>query len=197
MSRPKSLRERVIEFHEKFGQPVGPWVPHVPDEEMVRFRLSLITEEFFELLEAAGVWSGVPGAIDLVKNQLLKAFNVSMRGDVDLPAFVDAMADLDYVVEGTRIVMGVDGDHILEEVHRANMAKAPSPIVCVDCDPPSTSNEALVPTTNNELKCSKCGAGGLMFLGVPDRSKIKPAKPPSWTPPDIVGRLREQGWKGG
>jgi predicted HAD superfamily Cof-like phosphohydrolase len=38
------------------------------------------------------------------------------------------MADLDYVVEGTRLEFGIDGEPIAAEVHRANMAKTEGPV---------------------------------------------------------------------
>lgn len=47
---------------------------------------------------------------------------------IDLPALVDATADLDYVVEGLRVRLGVDGDPIWEAVHAANMAKSTGPL---------------------------------------------------------------------
>ena len=43
--------------------------------------------------------------------------------NVDLPKAIDALADLDYVVEGSRLSFGVHGDAIADEVHRANMTK--------------------------------------------------------------------------
>jgi predicted HAD superfamily Cof-like phosphohydrolase len=46
--------------------------------------------------------------------------------DVDLPDFVDALGDIDYVIEGTRSVFGVDGAPIAAEIHRANMSKEPN-----------------------------------------------------------------------
>ena len=47
---------------------------------------------------------------------------------VDLPALVDGLADLDYVVEGTRIEFGVNGTPVADEVHAANMRKADGPV---------------------------------------------------------------------
>ena len=41
----------------------------------------------------------------------------------NLVELVDALADLDYVVEGTRIEFGINGKPIADAVHAANMAK--------------------------------------------------------------------------
>ncbi len=75
---------------------------------------------------------------------------------VDIAALADACADLAYVVEGTNLEFGINGDEIMAEVHRANMTKA---------------------------------GGGKDEHG-------KAIKPPGWTPPDIEGVLRKQGWQG-
>lgn len=112
------LHDQVLEFHRKFGQPVVEKCA-VPDDATVRLRLRLIAEEFFELLEAAGV---APDQDQEVSDAICIA-----RLRVNLPAFVDALADLDYVIEGARIAFGVDGDPIADEVHRANMAKENGP----------------------------------------------------------------------
>jgi predicted HAD superfamily Cof-like phosphohydrolase len=47
---------------------------------------------------------------------------------VDLPELADALADLDYVVEGARLEFGINGAPIATEVHRANMAKLDGPV---------------------------------------------------------------------
>jgi len=143
-----NLREQVHEFHVAMGAPNGT-TPSVPPDERVWLRLSLISEEFFELLEAAGI---SPSTTDGMQALLRMAAPYGLS--VDLPTFVDAMADLDYVVEGTRLEFGVDGAPIAAAVHAANMAKAGGPV----------------------------------------REDGKRLKPPGWTPPDIEGELRKQGW---
>jgi len=155
------LRDQVLAFHQKFNQPIAS-IPKVPDEAMVRFRLKLIAEEFFELLEAAGyhIHAAERGSVevgDLCRNKFQR--------DVDLPSFVDALADLDYVVEGTRLVFGVHGGPIADEVQRANLSKD---AVYVEAKAEHHKN-----------------------------ATTKPTKPPGWTPPDIAGILRSQGWHSG
>lgn len=153
MKMTKSVLSQQVEaFHRAMGQPVVD-EPAIPEDARVRLRLRLIAEEFCELLEAS---------IDMGD----EAF-AELRADlqyiidlcpvaVDLPSVVDALADLDYVVEGTRLELGVNGSVIASVVHEANMAKV----------------------------------GGTM------RPDGKIEKPADWTPPDIVGALRVQGWPG-
>lgn len=113
-----SLRGQVAEFHWAVNQPVR-HTPIVPDKERVRLRMLLVTEEFFEFLEA----SGCP--VEMLRDlQDGVVHAIKCREDeVDLPELADAMADLDYVVEGTRLEFGIDGRPIAKEVHRSNMEK--------------------------------------------------------------------------
>lgn len=60
--------------------------------------------------------------------------------EVNLPEFIDACGDLDFVVDGTRLECGVDGDLIATEIFRSNMMKEPNglgkPIKPYDWTPP-------------------------------------------------------------
>jgi predicted HAD superfamily Cof-like phosphohydrolase len=119
------LRSQVTDFHLAVGQPVLD-KPQVPSDERVRLRARLITEEFFETMRALFQ--------DEERNDPYSWINVSednMRSAIErsrivarLPELVDGLADLDYVVEGTRLEFGINGIPIAAEVHRANMAKA-------------------------------------------------------------------------
>lgn len=112
------LREQVKEFHEKFGHAVRS-VPQIPEDvEEVRFRLMLIAEEFFELLQAS-----CPGSPSF-KQSVLYPIVRDAAIQVDLPAFVDAIRDTMYVLTGTELVFGVEGDEFGDDVHRANLSKS-------------------------------------------------------------------------
>jgi predicted HAD superfamily Cof-like phosphohydrolase len=120
-----TLREQVTKFHRAFGHPVRE-VPGLIPDERVRLRARLIAEEFFEVLEAC--FTGEH------KDTIGRALNFDARSDVlsfidksavrvDLPELADGLADLDYVVEGTRLEFGINGAPIAAEVHRANITK--------------------------------------------------------------------------
>lgn len=131
--------------------PIG---PVVPADESVRLALRLIGEEFFETLAACVHEAGYIDSRDVQRLWLgTKDIIDTVDIAVDLPAFADGLADIDYTVEHARVMFGIDGDPIWREVQRANMAKKDGPIV--------------------------------------DGKKRKPA---NWTPPDIAGELRKQGW---
>lgn len=116
------LNEQVTAFHKKFGQPIGAR-PKVPTDAMVRFRLKLIMEEFFELFEAA--FNPKHSKLDEAR-AILQVFVENGHLDMNFPEFVDALGDMDYINEGTRLVFGVDGDPVADEIQRANMAKDPA-----------------------------------------------------------------------
>lgn len=118
------LARQVHAFHLALKLPTSEGPPHVISDDRMRVRLRLIAGEFCELLEAA--LEHYPKADELRR---LLASVISGAVNVDLPEFVDAMADLDYVVQGTRDEMGVDGVPVAREVHRTNMAKVGGVIV--------------------------------------------------------------------
>jgi len=143
-----NLLDQVKAFHIRYGHLIGRHAA-VPSDETMRMRLALIAEEFFELMSAAEATPIQIGARHVLEDGF--ASWLCYHHDVDLPDFVDALGDLLYVIMGTFVVLGVDPEPILAEIHRANMTKIPN---------------------------------GLN----------KPTKPEDWTPPDIEGELRRQGW---
>lgn len=117
-----TIREQVSEFHRMIGQPVYA-TPMAPPEDRARLRAALVAEEAFELLAAIFPRAGWARIRAEVADKIA-------REDVELnlPELADACADLDYVVEGTRLECGIDGAPIAAEVHRTNMAKADGPV---------------------------------------------------------------------
>ena len=121
----KTIREQVLEFHRAVGQPILE-SPRIIADERVRLRASLIAEEFFETLEAMLNTNG-DDEYRSAKRYIANCFNTAPV-HVNMTELADGMADLDYVVEGTRIEFGIDGGPIAAEVHRANMTKASGPM---------------------------------------------------------------------
>jgi predicted HAD superfamily Cof-like phosphohydrolase len=120
---PMSLREQVAAFHSIMGAPSAHRPALIPSAR-VRLRAALIAEEFFETMRAM---FGDDAGLELAENTVMAGIRVNAI-HVDIPALADGLADLDYVVEGTRLEFGIDGAPIAAEVHRANMAKAGGPI---------------------------------------------------------------------
>lgn len=122
---PKTLSIQVREFHQAMGLPMAE-TPAIPEEARVRLRAALIVEEALETLTA--LFSSDYGVVNFGKlGDILHSLVRSCPVNVDLPALADGLADLDYVVEGTRLEFGIQGAPIAAEVHRANMAKVGGP----------------------------------------------------------------------
>jgi predicted HAD superfamily Cof-like phosphohydrolase len=94
--RESTALKAVREFHKLFEVPILD-KPMIPPMERALLRISLIKEEFDELVGAAQ--------------------------DQDLVEVADALADLLYVVYGTALEYGIPVDAVFDEVHRSNMTK--------------------------------------------------------------------------
>lgn len=92
--------EMVKDFHEAFGHPIDEsWEP-----DLVKLRLKLIGEEFFELYNTAMDLINMP--YEGVEEDLLKE-----------------MADLQYVLSGMAVALGLDLDQAFRRVHLSNLTK--------------------------------------------------------------------------
>ncbi len=91
-------QEKVREFHRTFDIPIEA-KPILPSQDRFELRKNLIQEEFNEFIEAYG------------------------KGD--LVEVADALADLQYVLDGTVLEFGLQyrSEEIFNEVHRSNMTK--------------------------------------------------------------------------
>lgn len=126
--RRSDRRQMVREFFVVAGQRRPERVNEATPEEF-RLGVRLVAEEFFELLDAA-FKSAFPGHSSDHLEHLRAAVAEFVDGaeiSVDLPDLVDATVDLDYVVEGLRVRLGVDVRPIWAAVHAANMAKMGGP----------------------------------------------------------------------
>lgn len=89
-------QQLVREFHEKFGVSIEP-SPAIPSRGVCRLRVELLLEEVHEL-------------------------SLAME-ECDLVGVADALADIQYVLDGAALCCGMDIEPLVEEVHRSNMTK--------------------------------------------------------------------------
>lgn len=109
----------VKEFMQVCGQDVPP-TPRLPSIENVRLRIRLIEEETTELLQDL-YW---------LLHYLERHSDVPMPQPLRLralTAIADDVADVNYVVNGTGVAFGIDGETVFNIVHEANMLKASGP----------------------------------------------------------------------
>lgn len=112
------LQSQVIAFMKEFNQDIAP-SPSVPSKKVIDLRVRLIAEEAFEIFEA--LYGNQPEwemCQSMIANVLLQK-----EPRVNLPKLADGCGDLDFVVEGTRLAFGVDGESVADAIYEANMAK--------------------------------------------------------------------------
>jgi predicted HAD superfamily Cof-like phosphohydrolase len=113
---PFMTREQlqVREFMLRAGQEC-PLKPKIPSKEVRELRVKLIAEELIELALAYNV------------NLVIVAGGVHVKAGEEtgcnLVEAYDATLDLEVVVRGNGVAMGVDPEPGWEEVHRSNMTK--------------------------------------------------------------------------
>lgn len=111
---PEALVRR---FHRLYGLPVHTDGPGL-ERESLHMRMSLIAEEFAELVGA------VYGRAARARVEAAYARAVADDdGERDTVAAADALADLVYVVYGMALETGIDLAAVLAEVQRSNMSK--------------------------------------------------------------------------
>lgn len=86
----------VLEFHQKFGFPIGD-KPGIPGDGLIDFRIKLFEEEVKETIDA-------------------------MRKD-DIIEIADGIADCIYVLLGTAITYGINMEEVWRVIHASNMSK--------------------------------------------------------------------------
>lgn len=116
-SRPGKL---VEQFHSTYSMPNRLALGENPtvDFERIHMRMSLIGEEFAELVGA------VYGAT--ARQAMEEAFRAAQAADDgtrDVIESADALADLVYVIYGMAIECGIDLDKVLAEVQASNLSK--------------------------------------------------------------------------
>ena len=114
-----TLRDQVTGFHRLLAQPILD-TPRVPPPDRVNLRLRLIAVEFEELLGACG-YVDSERLMRAVMRDIIEYGGIGTY--VDLIGVADALADIDFVVEGTRLEFGINGEPIAAEVSRSNNAK--------------------------------------------------------------------------
>jgi predicted HAD superfamily Cof-like phosphohydrolase len=113
--------ERVLEFHETYGQPVGgyPSADHV-SKEREDLRNGFIVEEFCELLEAQGYPSEATAIMQKAWEEVKQLQKIAQPNVVGI---ADALTDIQYFTYGSEVEYGIDGDAVFIEVHESNMSK--------------------------------------------------------------------------
>ena len=113
-----SPMELVLQFHHTYSVPIRPFSDPTLDYERMNMRMSLIAEEFAELMGA--VYG--PRARAIIEAATAEAVAAD-EGERDVIEAADALADLVYVVYGMAIESGMSLDSVLAEVQASNLSK--------------------------------------------------------------------------
>lgn len=113
-----SPMELVLQFHHTYSVPIRPFSDPTLDYERMNMRMSLIAEEFAELMGA--VYG--PRARAIIEAATAAAVATD-EGERDVIEAADALADLVYVVYGMAIESGMNLDSVLAEVQASNLSK--------------------------------------------------------------------------
>lgn len=120
--------ERVTEFHRAFNHPIDD-EGGLDNERLTRLRVKLIFEEFMELVEACGYdkegfifWVNSYYQRQEEPTDLIFETRTNPRPHNKVEV-ADALGDLEYVINGFAIVLGINLPAVGEEIHRSNMSK--------------------------------------------------------------------------
>ena len=113
-----SPMELVLQFHHTYSVPIRPFSDPTLDYERMNMRMSLIAEEFAELM---GAVYGLR-ARAIIEAATAEAVATD-EGERDVIEAADALADLVYVVYGMAIESGMNLDSVLAEVQASNLSK--------------------------------------------------------------------------
>ena len=113
-----SPMELVLQFHHTYSVPIRSFSDPTLDYERMNMRMSLIAEEFAELMGA--VYG--PRARAIIEAATAEAVATD-EGERDVIEAADALADLVYVVYGMAIESGMNLDSVLAEVQASNLSK--------------------------------------------------------------------------
>lgn len=119
---------RTLAFHEFYGAPIRSQQPdrtfsHM-DNQRVAFRTAFILSEVFELMfDGLGLFAGMPMPTHAeIMEQCLKDLEEGSKRD--LVKVADALADLNVVVNGFAIELGIDMRLVDQEICASNFTKA-------------------------------------------------------------------------
>jgi predicted HAD superfamily Cof-like phosphohydrolase len=120
-TKTSKLSKQVREFHDTFDLYSAAELS-VPSDHAIRLRARLMVEECFETVSAMFQSIGLEGVLRAAAESIENCITMTAPV-VDIVGVADGLADSDYINEGTRIVFGIDGGPVADEVHRSNMAK--------------------------------------------------------------------------
>lgn len=126
MTDNRTDKEKVLEFYKAFKQ--EEFIPSEDkkaslkedtiSEDRLHLKMSLIAEEFMELVESVYGFK----AVQELEEGWLKAVKAD-DGTRDIVEASDALGDMKYVMAGLEIEAKIPGEKIFDEIHLSNLSK--------------------------------------------------------------------------
>jgi predicted HAD superfamily Cof-like phosphohydrolase len=127
---PATSYKMVRDLHEAIGHPISDELKQL-DDDRLRLRLRLITEEVGELL---GALVGHDEADQKVLNEHMRTMadelfhHKKLFGrESDMIKVADGAVDSHVVISGACVEMGIPEDAVYRVIHKSNLAKASGP----------------------------------------------------------------------
>lgn len=122
-----TTREEVIEFNHDFGIPMrDKHTTLAPKERLLRGRL-LLEEVIEHLTEGLGLQLCYGPLRDgtTLRGMLFEklSLQIDLGAVYDPIATADGLGDINYIIHGTALTMGIDLDAVTTEIHTSNMSK--------------------------------------------------------------------------
>lgn len=117
---PSQPQKLVEQFHRTYSMPMRLGTGNAPtiEYERIHMRMSLIQEEFAELMGAV-YGADARSIVEAASERAVESDDCTR----DLVETADALADLVYVIYGMAIESGIDLDKVLAEVQASNLSK--------------------------------------------------------------------------
>ena len=112
--------KRVTQFHQTFNHPVA-MSPTMQSREWRLLRARMILEEAAEAVQALGFAGDL--RIRMTDGPIIDLHGFLADEDIDLTKVAKELSDIDYVVQGTNVGMGLPAEAVATCTHDSNMSK--------------------------------------------------------------------------
>jgi hypothetical protein len=112
-----SVHDQALAYCRKYGLAMRA-SPGKAEEPALRAQLQAIADQYVALLTAM-----FGGSFEILESESREIIQIDRLDEFDVTAVAAALAELDYNVEVTRLLLGIDGAAVASEIHAANMRK--------------------------------------------------------------------------
>jgi hypothetical protein len=112
-----NVHEQALAYCRKYGLAMRT-SPGKAEEPALRAQLQAIADQYVALLTAM-----FGGSFEILESESREIIQIDRLDKFDVTAVAAALGEIDYNVEVTRLLLGIDGAPVASEIHTANMRK--------------------------------------------------------------------------